>query len=107
MRLPSVAEELSPAQDGVYTLPLLQEDDGLLLLRLLAPSAVASKSDACLQLVRDLEGLPLALHVAGRPLASEARMGWSVDGLLQRLRDGAAVISAKGIQPRRRCRAGC
>jgi hypothetical protein len=94
-RLPSVAEELSPAPDGVYTLPLLQEDDGMLLLRLLAPAVVAGKRDACLQLVRDLEGLPLALHVAGRLLASEARMGWSVDDLLLRLRDGAAVITAK------------
>lgn len=94
-RLPSVAEELSPAPDGVYTLPLLQEDDGMLLLRLLAPAVVAGKHDACLQLVRDLEGLPLALHVAGRLLASEARMGWSVDDLLLHLRDGAAVINAK------------
>lgn len=94
-RLPSVAEELSPAPDGVYTLPLLQEDDSMLLLRLLAPAVVAGKHDACLQLVRDLEGLPLALHVAGRLLASEARMGWSVDELLVRLRDGAAVINAK------------
>ncbi|RJT27260.1 alpha/beta fold hydrolase [Mesorhizobium waimense] len=94
-RLPSVAEELSPTADGVYTLPLLQEDDGMLLLRLLAPTIVMSKRDACLQLVRDLEGLPLALHVAGRMLASEARMGWSVDDLLVSLRDGAALISAK------------
>ena len=94
-RLPAVAEELSPAPDGVYTLPLLQEDDGMMLLRLLAPAVVAGKREACLQLVRDLEGLPLALHVAGRLLASEARMGWSVDDLLLRLRDGAAVIDAK------------
>jgi hypothetical protein len=94
-RLPSVAEELCPAPDGVYTLPLLPEDDGMLLLRLLAPAVVSGKHDACLQLVRDLEGLPLALHVAGRLLASEARMGWSVDDLLLRLRDGAAVISGR------------
>ena len=94
-RVPAVAEELSPAPDGVYTLPLLREEDGMLLLGLLAPAVVTGKGEACLQLVRDLEGLPLALHVAGRLLASEARMGWSVDDLLLRLRDGAAVINAK------------
>jgi hypothetical protein len=94
-RLPVIAEELSLAPEAVYTLPLLEETDALTLLRLLAPEVVAANADACLQLIRDLECLPLALHVAGRLLAAEARMGWSVHDLLGRLRDGAAVIEAK------------
>jgi hypothetical protein len=89
-----VADELSLTPDAIYTLPLLEESDGLTLLRLLAPGVVAGKRDACLELVRDLECLPLALHVAGRLLEAESRMGWSVDDLLTRLRDGAAVIGA-------------
>ena len=72
-RLPSVADELSLTPDAIYALPLLEESDGLTLLRLLAPGVVASKRDACLKLVRDLECLPLALHVAGRLLQAEAR----------------------------------
>jgi hypothetical protein len=37
----------------------------------------------------------LALHVAGRLLAEEARLGWSVDDLIALLRDNAVIIKAK------------
>lgn len=94
-RLPAVASALGPTPDAVYTLPLLDEVDGLTLLRLLAPEVVTRNNAICVELVRDLECLPLALHVAGRLLDTESRMGWGVDELLVRLRDGAAVIEAK------------
>jgi hypothetical protein len=93
-RLPMVADALSSTSESTYLLPLLDETDGLALMRLLAPSVVEVNVAACRELVRRLGYLPLALHVAGRLLNVEARMGWSVDDLLIRLRDGTDIIKS-------------
>ena len=93
-RLPWVASELSVDGDA-YVLPVLEEPDALTLLRLLAPAVVAGKTDACRELVRDLQCLPLGIHVAGRLLKEEARLGWSVDALLIRLRDATDIITSR------------
>jgi hypothetical protein len=44
--------------------------------------------------VHELEGLPLALQVAGHQLQSQASMGLGVEELLQELRDGARLLAA-------------
>jgi hypothetical protein len=91
-RLTSVAEALPTGAGRIYVLPVLTEDNALILLHNLAPSIVVEHPDECLELVRDLECLPLALHVAGRLLMSEAKMGFNVIDLLKGIREGAKLL---------------
>jgi hypothetical protein len=47
-----------------------------------------------------LEGLPLALHVAGRLLNAEASLNFSVTDLITELRAGAKLLEAKAPKDR-------
>ncbi len=91
-RLPEVADLIVPSPKHRYRLPVLTDEDALALLFALAPEVVKAQPEACRELVADLEGLPLALHVAGRLLCAEARMGWGVTDLLKELRAGAKLL---------------
>jgi len=93
-RLNDVASALAPTASDIYRLPVLSEAAALTLLGQLAPEVVAQCPDEARELVRDLEGLPLAIQVAGRLLRSEAHLGWGVRELLDELKTGAAVLSA-------------
>lgn len=94
-RLFDVALALAPTADDVYRLPVLSETASLELLGKLTPQTVAQYPDEARQLVNDLEGLPLAIHVAGRLLHVESSMGWGVRELLVELRDGASLLAAQ------------
>src|SRR5690606_23805374 len=59
------------------------------------PEAVSQNPQDALQLVHDLEGLPLALQVAGRLLRAEMSMGWGVGDLLTELRDGVRLLQSQ------------
>ena len=91
-RVTALAEALSPFCGEVYVLPVLTEDSAFEFLRVLAPSAVSQHPNECRELIRSLECLPLALHVAGNLLRTEARMGWGVNELLTELKEGVAII---------------
>jgi hypothetical protein len=93
-RIPEVARALAPTPEDVYVLPVLSNEKGFELLGTLAPNIIKTHPDASLELVRDLEGLPLALRVAGRLLNTEAEFGWGITDLLKELRDGARVLEA-------------
>jgi DNA-binding SARP family transcriptional activator len=94
-RLNDIAGALAPAAGDIYRLSVLSEVAGLELLRQLSPETVDQHPDATRELIRDLEGLPLAIHVAGRLLQAEARLGWGVDQLLVELRQGASLLRAQ------------
>jgi len=94
-RLNDVAGALAPTAEDVYRLPVLTEESSLELLSKLSPETVASYPSDSRELVHDLEGLPLAVHVAGRLLQTEASMGWGVRDLLAELRSGAALLLAQ------------
>lgn len=89
-----VARALATTPSNVYRLPILNEMRALELLEILAPEVVAQNTAESLELVRDLEGLPLALQVAGRLLHAEARLGWGVTDLLTELREGTKLLTA-------------
>ena len=91
----NVAEALEVFHPTVYLLPVLTEEDALKLLRVLAPQVVEQHTDQCLELVKALECLPLALHVAGSLLKREAKLGWGVEGLLEDIKKGAAILEAQ------------
>ena len=91
-RLPSVADDLTPTPGQHYHLDLLDEEHALQLLRFLAPKVVKESPEACLDLVRVVERLPLALQVAGRMLQSESLRGLSVTKLLNEIRDDVKLL---------------
>jgi hypothetical protein len=90
-----VAQDLAPTPDDIYRLAELSEEKAIELLQRLAPDVVAKYPDASRELARELEGLPLAIQVAGHLLNSEASFGFDASQLLAELRDGAKVIEAK------------
>ncbi|WP_162909754.1 BTAD domain-containing putative transcriptional regulator [Aggregatilinea lenta] len=94
-RLNDVASALAPAAEDIYRLPVLTEPAGLELLRKLTPATVAEYPREARNLVRNLEGLPLAIHVAGRLLHTETIMGWGIKELLADLQTGSALLQAQ------------
>jgi DNA-binding SARP family transcriptional activator len=92
-RLSQVARTIAPTADNVFRLPQLSEDSALLLLSRLAPDAIRLHREAAIELIQNLEGLPLAIQVAGRLLHEEMQMGWGIDHLLTELRDGSRLLS--------------
>lgn len=94
-RLNDVATALAPTAVDLYRLPLLTDQAALELLHKLTPETVSQYPAEARALVRNLEGLPLALHVAGRLLHSEARLGWGVRELLAELGAGTGLLGAQ------------
>ncbi len=78
---------------GRFRLRELAADHALNLLNLLVPEVVTQNQQSCRQLVRDLEGLPLAILVAGGMLgeAQEDHLE-DVESLLESLRSGAQLL---------------
>lgn len=93
-RLTEVAHTLTATRGAVYPLPVLTEEFALRLLRILAPAIVEQHQDQCRELVRDLEYLPLAIHVAAGQLKAEAALGLDVTDLINGIREGTEFIKA-------------
>lgn len=89
-----IAQALAPTPQDVYILPVLTEEKALELLATLAPKVVTHFPGPARELVRELEGLPLALQVAGHMLNVEFDYGFGVQELLVELREGAKLLSA-------------
>jgi len=85
-RITKVAETIGLQPEQVYCLDVLNEEQSIDLLKKLAPEVVAKFFDQCRLLVQELEGLPLALQVAGCLIQSEWFRGFSVEQLLKHLR---------------------
>ncbi len=90
-----VAQAIAPTANDIYKLPVLTDDKALELLQALAPSVVNDYPAESRDLVHELEGLPLALQVAGHMLNVEASYGFGVIDLIKELREGAAILEAK------------
>jgi DNA-binding winged helix-turn-helix (wHTH) protein len=94
-RMRSVADAIA-SEDEVVRLDVLGSRDALDLLTQLAPRVVESYPLECGELVRRLEGLPLAIHVAAGLLKAELRRGFKVIDLLRRLlADCAPILAAQ------------
>jgi hypothetical protein len=93
-RLNDVAQALAPTSRDLYRLPVLGEENALQLLSAIVPDAVAEYPQESRELVQNLEGLPLAIQVAGRLLYNEMQFGWGVSDLLNELRQGAILLKA-------------
>lgn len=87
-----VASRLATAPEGALRIGLLSEADSLDLLRSRAPAVAAGHEDTCLEMLRVLDGLPLALRVAADLLRVEAESGFGVSELLVELTEAARVL---------------
>ena len=94
-RQKDIANILAPTPNNVYLLPILTDDKALELLRVLAPTVIAQYPDEALELIHELEGLPLALQVAGRLLNTEIGHGFGVQKLITELQTGAKLMEAE------------
>jgi tetratricopeptide (TPR) repeat protein len=94
-RMNDVAQGIAQQPEDIYRLRNLTQEDGVTLLKTLAPQAVAKYPQETAALTQDLEGLPLALQVAGRLLQAESQMGWGVADLLHELREGTRLLDAE------------
>jgi hypothetical protein len=99
-RLPKIAEALTTDENHTYKLPVLTEEFALMVLRVLVPEIVSQNETECRTLVRDLECLPLALHVAAGLLRSEVNLGWGVTDLIERIREGTELINRQAPKDR-------
>jgi tetratricopeptide (TPR) repeat protein len=70
------------------------------LLRKLAPEAVAVDEKAANELATALDGLPLAITLAGQMLAAEWEAGLGVAGALSELKDREARLKLVGAEKR-------
>lgn len=87
-----VAARLSTGAEAPLKLGLLDEEDSLKLIASRAPGVVAENVEACRDLVRALDGLPLALRVAADLLRVESEAGFDVSDLLDELTQAARVL---------------
>ncbi len=94
-RINQVAQKLAPLPDDVYKMKILPDDEAFELLQKLAPEIVEQHPEESLKLVQELEGLPLAIRVAGHLLNVEASYGFSVDELIAELHEGVKLLEAK------------
>ena len=93
-RLDMIANTIAPSAECIYRLKELDDKAALELLQNLAPSVVGKYQDECLVLVHALEGLPLALQVAGKLLNIEENSGLNVTLLIEELRKGAKLLES-------------
>lgn len=93
-RLNDVALAIAPTASDIYRLSVLTDQAAFELLARLAPETSSEHPGESEALVRNLEGLPLAITVAGRLLHSEARLGWGVKDLLAELETGDRLLHA-------------
>lgn len=91
-REPEVARELGLPDRAIYQLLVLSETHSIELIRQLAPEVVKQNPKEVKELVQELEGLPLALKIAGGLLAAEAALGWGVSDLLSELAEGTRLL---------------
>lgn len=94
-RMNEIAREVIVESKSIYKLDILDDDAAMHLMHRLAPDVTAAYPNEMLELIHDLEGLPLALQVAGRLLQAEIEMGWGITDLLRDLREGVALLEAK------------
>jgi hypothetical protein len=99
-RFPSVARELAPVPEDEYRLEQLDDEQGFELFGQLAPTVARDHPDATRRLITALEGLPLALRVAGRLLEAEIRLGWGVAELFAEITSGTALLDERAPDDR-------
>jgi hypothetical protein len=99
-RFGDVARSLANLPDDIYVLGVLSDENATALLRKLTPEVVKKYPEKTLELVKDLEGLPLAIRVAGRLLDSRTSLGVDVLPLIEEIRKSRKLLDEKAPDDR-------
>lgn len=91
-RIPALAQRLAQSPEFIYSLPGLETPEAIELLALHAPDVVRDYPTLCQELVDRVEGLPLAIVVAGKLLQREQSHGEDIMKLLSSIRDDARTL---------------
>ena len=91
-RARSIADRIATSPAFVHVLPVLDDGAAVNLLAALCPAVFHARRDSLDALVRAVEGLPLALQVAGGLLAADAAAGLPIDVRLTQLADGVELL---------------
>lgn len=86
-RLTEVANKLAGVPEEIYVLPTLSQEKSLELLGYIAPQTSRQYKTEFAALADTLEGLPLALRVAGSLIEQEHGLGFDVHQLIDELQD--------------------
>jgi len=97
-REPQVAESFTSNRCFIHELPLLDEDYAVELFQAIAPEVAQQYPSESRELVRALERLPLAIHVAARLLSAELKYGWGIRDLIEEI--GSKVVEAQATDDR-------
>ncbi|HEU5376179.1 MAG TPA: tetratricopeptide repeat protein [Ktedonobacteraceae bacterium] len=92
-RFPYIATQI--AADGATAIKELSSDEGMVLLRMLAPQVVESETQRARELVMAVGGLPLALNLIGNYLRMQSYTGQPrrIAAALQRLSDAGERLN--------------
>lgn len=93
-RFLDVARELVETSNELFRLGTLSDVQGFALLERLAPTITQNYPIQVQSLVADLEGLPLALRVAGRLLEADIQDGFDPQPLLKSIQDNHVLLKA-------------
>ena len=99
-RFRDIAHTLAMTPDDIYLLGVLSNEKALELLARVAPTVVSQYPGKSRTLVGDLEGLPLAIRVAGHLLESEIRLGVDISGMLDELRASRRLLDERAPDDR-------
>lgn len=99
-RITYIANELAPSPENIFRLPVLSFEEGIKLLGVFAPEVVTSYPKEALELVRKLDGLPLAIQVAGRILHTEGKYRFDIRELIAALQEGERLLMSNAPSDR-------
>lgn len=94
-RIREIPYSLGILPENIYKLGILSDSESLKLLCEFIPEIVSTYREECEELVETLEGLPLAIRVAGHLLRKEREYGLSVPNLIQQLKNGKKILESK------------
>ncbi|HLI70398.1 MAG TPA: NB-ARC domain-containing protein, partial [Ktedonobacteraceae bacterium] len=92
-RFPYIATQLAP--DGATAIKELNNEEGMVLLRMLAPQVVETETQRARELVMAVGGLPLALNLIGNYLRMQSYTGQPrrISAALRRLSDAGERLN--------------
>ena len=94
-RIRKIPYLLNLSSNRTYELNVLSEIESLKLLSELVPAIVENHKDECIELVRTLEGLPLAIRVAGYLLREQHDYGLAVPDFIHDLNEGKHLLESE------------
>jgi hypothetical protein len=93
-RATSVANAISAMPSSVYRLDVLAFEVGMDLLKRIVPEALDAWPQETADLVRALEGLPLAIRVAGHLLKAEMSYGLDIHDLVSEIKETSKILES-------------